>query len=192
MNARTAFTAFALGCVCTLAPSWGALIERDLFEHGDGLLTRDTDTNLEWLDLTESLGHAHGFLTQQQQDLEFRIAEGGEIFPFLSNVGIDTGTSGAHNMAPMMQLISLVGTTYPDQPELPSINAVWRNGNPFSGITLMHMNASTGSIFSDTFVHATTSHPNNAKWLVRDIPAPGALTLGGMAMLMTRRSRRAR
>ncbi len=33
--------------------AWADLIEKDLFSEGDGLLTFDTDTNLEWLDLTE-------------------------------------------------------------------------------------------------------------------------------------------
>jgi len=36
-----------------------ALIEKDLFAIGDGLVTLDTDTNLEWLDLTQTLNLSH-------------------------------------------------------------------------------------------------------------------------------------
>ena len=32
------------------------LLEKDLFIHGDGLLTFDPLTRLQWLDLTETLG----------------------------------------------------------------------------------------------------------------------------------------
>ncbi len=40
------------------SPAYAALVEQDLFTAGDGLLTLDTDTNLEWLDVTETLGQA--------------------------------------------------------------------------------------------------------------------------------------
>ena len=54
---------FSLGLlVATLGfvqPASAALIEQDLFTSGDGLITLDTSTGLEWLDVTETLGQTY-------------------------------------------------------------------------------------------------------------------------------------
>lgn len=44
-----------LALLCSTA-SEATLIEVDLFTAGDGLVTRDTATNLDWLDVTETTG----------------------------------------------------------------------------------------------------------------------------------------
>lgn len=42
--------------IALVAPGRAALIQADLFAPGDGLLTQDTDTALEWLDVDQTLG----------------------------------------------------------------------------------------------------------------------------------------
>ncbi len=77
----------------TIANTVGAVvIEADLSTVGDGLLTRDTETGLEWLDLTETLNigrndiaaGAGGFLP----DLGFRFDQGNEFGILLDHIGV--------------------------------------------------------------------------------------------------------
>ena len=82
-----------------LAATWNAadadLIRRDLYEPGDGLVTLDTDTDLEWLD-----GSIRDSYTLRQfmlgltglENLGFRYATDDEIRELLANVGADTPT----------------------------------------------------------------------------------------------------
>lgn len=48
-------TILALLSLAIASPATALLIERDLLAPGDGLVTRDTDTGLEWLDATLTL-----------------------------------------------------------------------------------------------------------------------------------------
>ena len=75
-----------------------ALIQKDLVSgSGDGLLTLDTDTNLEWLGLTatanrsvnEVLGGFGGFATTHG----FRYATGADLGTLYAHAGITKGLS---------------------------------------------------------------------------------------------------
>jgi hypothetical protein len=46
---RSILAACALAAACLGTPSQAALIQADLLAPGDGLLTVDTDSGLEWL-----------------------------------------------------------------------------------------------------------------------------------------------
>lgn len=86
--------ALALFAVLLLAapPAFSALLEGDLESAGDARITYDSDTNLQWLDLTETLGdswndvEASVFVT----DLGFRHATADEVEELFLNAGFLT------------------------------------------------------------------------------------------------------
>ncbi|MGV7235258.1 MAG: hypothetical protein ACQ9ET_03275 [Nitrosomonadaceae bacterium] len=46
------YVIFLTSCLLTIQPVSAELVQRDLFNNGDGLLTYDTDTKVEWLDIS--------------------------------------------------------------------------------------------------------------------------------------------
>jgi hypothetical protein len=97
--------------------SKATLIEADLFTAGDSLLTRDTDTGVDWLDVTETqgksvndiLGGAGGWI-----GLGFIHATTAEVNTFFLNSGpgviVDVGFT-TQNRQPGIDLLGLVGIT---------------------------------------------------------------------------------
>ena len=113
------FLSICLVSTCLLvfvANSRADLIEVDIFSAGDGLLTRDTNTNLDWLDLTVSqgftyndiIGGAGNFLASG-----FTHASNSVVGTFLTNAGLPTITTTftADAFGPAMTLQALVGIT---------------------------------------------------------------------------------
>ena len=70
-------------CICLVVASFNtgaALVSVDLNTLGDGLITRDTVTSLEWLDVTETAGMSYdNSLTSGLLDLGFRYANNDEV-----------------------------------------------------------------------------------------------------------------
>jgi len=79
---------FLLGGFITGASA--TLMERDLFDVGDGLITIDTNTSLEWLDLipTFRLSYNEALATTFVSDLGFRHATYDEMVELYAGVGI--------------------------------------------------------------------------------------------------------
>lgn len=77
--------AFAAVTMCATSAN-AALIVRDLHTNGDGLLTYDTVSGLEWLDLSVSLGRAP--LSVLSTYTDFRMATRGEVETLLFDAGI--------------------------------------------------------------------------------------------------------
>lgn len=94
---------------------WAALIEKDLFLEGDGLLTLDTETNFEWLDITKTKGYEYyeieggegGWTTTEG----FRFATKDEVATLYSHAGLVEIWSEyvEINYAPAVALINLMG-----------------------------------------------------------------------------------
>ncbi|MCK7594452.1 hypothetical protein [Pseudomarimonas salicorniae] len=72
MNARAVLVA---GLLATSSSACAELVSVDWLEVGDGLITRDTRTGLDWLDLTPSLGLTF-------VELAPRLAPGGSLEEF--------------------------------------------------------------------------------------------------------------
>ncbi len=99
------------------------LIVQDLSTMGDGHLTYDSDTELSWLDLTETVGQSYnkvisgygGFISS----LGFRYATEDEVGILFSDAGVTQGTIwGWWNFnnpyyKASFNLVSLLGVTYP-------------------------------------------------------------------------------
>jgi hypothetical protein len=93
-----------------------ALVEMDLATSGDAFITLDTDTNLEWLDLTLTTGHSFdsvidgygGFI-----DLGFRYATRNDIVSLYNSAGIAPGVNqtGIY-YSNTSNIINLLGRTY--------------------------------------------------------------------------------
>jgi len=72
LAAAAAAVAIGWGVYCSAAQA--VLVERDWLAPGDGLLTYDTETRLEWLDLTESQGFG------SYDDMSALLAAGGGAY----------------------------------------------------------------------------------------------------------------
>lgn len=107
------------------SPSIAALIEVDLIIGGDGFLTRDTDTQLDWLDvnLTANTSYNHivngevtfsTLLGSNPKNLGFRHATAAEALILYENAGVpDIDTSFTfQNFDSVTNLMSLLGPTY--------------------------------------------------------------------------------
>ncbi|MFK7914879.1 MAG: PEP-CTERM sorting domain-containing protein [Pseudomonadales bacterium] len=114
-------TAAALCLSLASAGASAALISTDLNNAADGLLTLDTDTGLEWLDLTEtfnmSIGQVQPLLNSGASLSSFRLAEVSEVHTLMSNAGLPvsttTGTisSAAADLGAANALTALLGET---------------------------------------------------------------------------------
>lgn len=90
----------ALSALLLTQPSEAILLEVDLEILGDRLLTRDTASGLEWLDLPLTLNRNHDDLTADiglGRPDGFRHATQSEVIPLFAtfDVGIPTNTSAA-------------------------------------------------------------------------------------------------
>ncbi len=104
---------FALALQLAL-PASSALITRDLLAAGDELLTFDTDTGLEWLDLTATQGlsynqaEASSFVSVDG----FRHATTVEVTALFQHAGGSVNSPfNAANAAPALLLLDLLGCT---------------------------------------------------------------------------------
>ena len=118
------FLLFAL-VTLTTANVHATLISKGLFSQNDNLITLDTESNLEWLDLTATNGISvidvvNGY--GEYLNNRFRYATRSEIFNLYLNAGIVgfgpyqhsgmlTTGSLTENFLPVQNLISLMGCT---------------------------------------------------------------------------------
>lgn len=127
-----------LGAVCAImitliaTPANAEFVEVDLFRTGDKLLTRDTVTGLEWLDLTETTNLSvndivNGVNNTWYQD--FQYATRGQYATLKDNVLSQEGDD-SQNIFALMQMIGI--TFFSDNGSI----RVWRSTgfvDPFAG-----------------------------------------------------------
>lgn len=98
------------------------LVSRDDSLHGPGSITLDTDTGLEWLDVTKTTNLSANFVTSQLVrggGFEgFRYATIAELTTLFAHAGIPqisfgSGTLDPTNYAPVVRLLDLIGATIP-------------------------------------------------------------------------------
>jgi len=103
-----------------------ALMEQDLFSAGDGLVTFDSMTGLQWLDVTETVGLSYGDVLNSQYitDLSFRYATQQELISLYDHAGgsgdylVPRNSNGDYNGVPVPEnydaatlLLTLMGCT---------------------------------------------------------------------------------
>jgi len=100
------------------APANAAFLERDWKSAGDKLITLDTNTGLEWLDVAESTNYSFNYVNSQfgvGGDFEgFRYATTSEVKEFITNAGWPVFGSTIFSpeaYEPLSLVQSLVGVT---------------------------------------------------------------------------------
>lgn len=95
----------------TTSPAHAVLIEQDLNVAGDMLVTVDSVTGFEWLDLNATLGQSYNaaeasfFVTNQG----FRHATGAEVTALFVNGGATVGANIVANFAPSLEFLAKLG-----------------------------------------------------------------------------------
>ncbi len=205
---------FALSLALLAGRANSGLIEVDLFAPGDGLVTLDTDTGLEWLDLDQTDGLSFNDITINGAGgwaaLGFAVAQQDQIAQLFANAGfIDTMDPSARPThmvtnalaAEFFALFAVTATDFPDTELLSSALYEFDDDTiAFAAVSTRDTGAesSGASILPPddrAIVRSKDFNPNfGGAWLVRQssVPEPSTialLLLGGAGLGMTRRRR---
>jgi hypothetical protein len=194
MIQKLSITLLIIGSLWVSSSSAG-LISRDLDAFGDGLLTYDGDTGLEWLDLTETTNHSWNAVVVS--DALGYIARGffapsvAQVTALFINAGaIDTDLNFlAGNYLPSLDLIDLVGCTGNCSGQV----SPFSDGLVEANATQVYLGATQALIadgtayFTDNEIlfGKTESDPVVGVWLVREasqVPEPNAIALIGVGL----------
>lgn len=95
---RRYFIFITLIYLFNIVPAQAMLIKYDWLNEGDGLLVHDSDTNLRWLKLTQTLGMSYDYVTAQLSEGGlfdgFRVGTSSEVVTLFDNFGIDLSPNG--------------------------------------------------------------------------------------------------
>jgi len=138
-------SAVMFSIVMVIPTASAELVEEDLFNLGDGLITRDTQTGLRWLDVTETqglsvdfiLGDGDGWLTAG-----YRYATLAEVQTLAQNAGVVTFSpvnirleANVPGVSLLIDLLGNVGTTSLDVDATRGVAANDENDPPFENIS---------------------------------------------------------
>jgi MYXO-CTERM domain-containing protein len=114
MPMKNLFLPLVLGFTLHFGSANAALVSADLRNAGDGLVTRDTASKLEWIDFTETVGLSTTQLAGAGwwKDAGFRSATREEVLQLLSNAGlILTPRFITENLPAATQFVQLFNTS---------------------------------------------------------------------------------
>ena len=179
----------AATCVLLGAGSaWAALVD-------NGSTTVDTDTNLEWLDLTETLGlsYADALASSFVTVDGYRSATSLEVAELFTNAGMSEQDNLAREVdfAAASDLLNLLGCTLAPSVCATTANPIgtgYAEWTPGTGRRALYRTDSINGGRGAATVESsflTTANPEIGTYLVRIVPEPstGLLLLGGLAAL---------
>jgi len=124
----------------------GGLLAVDLHAAGDGLITRDVESGLDWLDLTRFQGTPWGQIESALASVPefsgFRFALREEVEALAQHAGVTLPSyfPRSENFAPVTHLIALLGSTFTASPQ----------GDHYSCGVLSNLSGQGGGVFGIT------------------------------------------
>jgi len=95
---KAAFIGLILSFSCVINFANAGLITKDLINIGDGIITYDTATDLEWLDFDQNSSSLASALASWGS-YGFRLANDQELFDLFNGFGISVHDNAIHNFA---------------------------------------------------------------------------------------------
>lgn len=156
-----------------------AFLELDLQTIGDKLVTYDTETRLEWLDvrLNERVSFDQALLTSYVVEQGFRHATDSEVRELLANFGITVAYRPQDNYEPILRMLALLGPGY-NSGTYEVLSGVYK-ANSSNPIDAGWLSVSVGlggpgeggqvAITTDVFMHTGEPLDGTGNFLVRRI-----------------------
>lgn len=195
---------YALVTVLFSTTTNAALVERDWKTSGDNLITYDPGTNLDWLELTASLGVSYNSMILEfgvgGQYEGFRYATQADILTLWGNAGTQATTGDMFGdpagFAATQDLLTKLGIQRTDiKPTYTQYltSAFYQGSDPTTSDTPIALLSWTDA-FNPSYnnnIHAGTwvksgSSSGIGSWLVREssvVPIPGAVWLFGSGLI---------
>lgn len=180
------------------------LIEQDLVAgSGDGLVIRDTVNNLEWLDVTQTVGISSNAALAAYAAMGFSLATEANIGQLFTEAGIPDWTPPSNGYGPtaanvpgVVLLLTLMNHTeaafggniwvhgYYDDLGDPNTVRLARFTDQTSGPPDLNASLAAANIDSNGLWSASGTHGSIGSFLVRSaqVPEPGAIVLFGLGL----------
>lgn len=193
----------ALLLVLAAPPSHATLIPADLFVSDDGLLTRDSETGLEWLDITATQGQSYNSVAAgfgSYVPLGFRFASVSEVSTLYLHAGVTDQDGGfvVENATGGALLLELMGCTINCFPGSARTQQGLAEVEPFSTSTakgpFVALSGDETLGFSNVLaanIPKSLADPRFGSYLVRPVPEPSTLFFLGIGVAAIARRARA-
>ena len=193
----------AASAVLCLSTSAGAtLIEVDLAAPGDGLITRDTDTGFDWLDLSLTYDLSYDEVIADigvGLPAGFRYATESEVVALFTGAGVpvpsNTDFTAYTNAIALMDLLGCTGFSCGTSTEYITGTMDLDVFDPLNAVALQVLINHTQSNVNSTILPLTPKDSvlsESASFLVRAIPEPGTGSLFGLGLIGLAAKRRSR
>ena len=174
-----------------------AIISTDWKASGDNLITHDTVSGLNWLDLTEANNLSYDAVVAQLGAGEmydgFRVATSAEVVKLWANFGVNLSagapTALYTNDPAVAYAASILGDTWHEEPEARYTGGLGYTSDAHNVIYQSVMGASTSMNVTNYWVdeyrgfNSDVVLVNMATYLVAAVPVPAAVWLFGSGLI---------